>query len=165
MLLDSAADDPEVGGWLAALEEARRDTLKVLDEVPADAVDRDPGDGGDSIGTVLYHVALIEADWVFTDVLDREADIGSDLFPADDRTEDGHLSQVRGETLAQHLDRLATIRSRILAELCPMSAEDFHRVHARADYDVSAAWVVFHLIDHEVEHRVRLSALRDAFRP
>ena len=108
----SAADDPEVGGWLAALEEARRDTLKVLDEVPADAVDRDPGDGGDSIGTVLYHVALIEADWVFTDVLDREADIGSDLFPADDRTEDGHLSQVRGETLAQHLDRLATIRSR-----------------------------------------------------
>jgi hypothetical protein len=29
---------------------------------------------------------------------------------------------------------------------------------------VSADWVVFHLIDHEVEHRVRLTALRDAFR-
>jgi hypothetical protein len=44
-----------------------------------------------------------------------------------------------------------------------MSAEDFHR--ARDDYDVSADWVVFHLIDHEVEHRVRLTALRDRFRP
>jgi uncharacterized damage-inducible protein DinB len=164
LVLDSVGGDPEVGRWLAGLEEVRRDTLKVLAEVPEDAVDRDPGDGGDSVGTVLYHVALVEADWVFTDVLDREADIGRDLFPADDRTEDGHLSQIRGETLAQHLERLATTRSKIMAELRSMSVEDFHRVRARDDYDVSAAWVVFHLIDHEVEHRVRLSALRDAFR-
>ena len=28
----------------------------------------------------------------------------------------------------------------------------------------AVSWVVFHLIDHEVEHRVRMSAIRDAFR-
>jgi hypothetical protein len=46
-----------------------------------------------------------------------------------------------------------------------MSAEEFHRPRARETIDVSAAWVVFHLIDHEVEHRVRLTTLRDRFRP
>ena len=50
LVLEPDADEPEVGRWLAALDEVRRDTLKVLAEVPADAVDRDPGDGGDSTG-------------------------------------------------------------------------------------------------------------------
>ncbi len=164
LVLDPVADDPEIGRWLAALEEVRRDTLKVLKGMPDRLVDRDPLDGGDTIGTVLYHIALVEADWVFSDVLDREADIDRDLFPADDRGADGRLSPVRGETIAQHLDRLARTRDLVLGELCSMSTDAFHQVRARNDYDVSADWVVFHLIDHEVEHRVRLSALRDAFR-
>ena len=164
LVLDPIAGDPEIGRWLAALEEVRRDTQKVLADIPEDAVDRDPGDGGDTVGTVLYHVSLVEVDWVFSDVLDREADIGRDLFPADDRAEDGRLTPVVGETMAQHLDRLARTRALVLGELRAMSPDEFHRVRARNDYDVSAAWAVFHLIDHEVEHRVRLSALRDAFR-
>ena len=52
----------------------------------------------------------------------------------------------------------------VWAELASMSNEAFHRVRTGPDSDVSAAWVVFHLIDHEVEHRVRMSAIRDAFR-
>jgi hypothetical protein len=108
-------------------------------------------------------VALIEIDWVFTDVLDRESDIPRDLFPHDDRVEDGHLTQVLGETLGEHLDRLAKTRGLVLDELRSMSSEEYHRAHARERFDVAADWVVFHLIDHEVEHRVRLSALRDRF--
>lgn len=164
LVLDPTADDPEVGRWLGALAEVRRDTLTLLAGLPDRLVDRDPGDGGDTIGTILYHVALVEADWVFSDVLDRESDIERDLFPADDRGKDGRLSPVRGETVAQHLDRLARTRAMVVGELCAMSAAEFHRVRARDDYDVSAGWVVFHLMDHEVEHRVRLTTLRDAFR-
>ena len=164
LVLTSAAGDPEIGRWLAALEEVRSDTLKVVGEIPHDAVDRDPGDRGDTLGTVLYHVALVEVDWVFTDVLDRESDIPRDLFPHDDRVEDGHLTPVLGETLEEHLDRLAKTRALVLDELRSMSSEEYHRAHARERFDVAANWVVFHLIDHEVEHRVRLSALRDRFR-
>ncbi len=163
LVLDPLTGDPEIGRWLAALEEVRRDTLKVLSDIPADAVDRDPGDGGDSIGTVLYHVALVEVDWVFSDVLDREAEISRDLFPGNDRGDDGRLTPVFGESMGQHLDRLARTRAMVLGELTSMSPDDFRRARARNDYDVSADWVVFHLIDHEVEHRVRLSALREAF--
>ena len=164
LVLESIGPDDDVGRWLAALEEVRRDTLKVLAEIPPEAVDADPGDGGDTDGPVLYHVALIEADWVYPDVLDRESDIPGDLFPVDHRLPDAHLSPLRGETLAQHLDRLARVRTLILDELRPMSADEFHRSRARERYDVSAGWVIFHLVDHEVEHRVRLAALRDRFR-
>ena len=73
VLQPPAARDPEIGRWLAALDEVRRDTIHVLSAIPAGAVDLDAGDGGDSLGTVLYHVALVEVDWVYTDVLDRIA--------------------------------------------------------------------------------------------
>jgi hypothetical protein len=79
LVLDPAAADPDIGRWLAALDEVRRDTLQLLVGMPDSVVDRDPGDGGDTIGTILYHVALVEADWVFSDLLDREAEIGRDL--------------------------------------------------------------------------------------
>lgn len=163
LALDPIADDPEIGRWLAAFEEVRGDTLQVLREIPTEAVDRDPDDGGDGLGTVLYHVALVEVDWVFNDVLDQQDRIPRDLFPFEDRIEDGHLMPVLGESLEQHLDRLAKTRTIVLDVLRSMSPADFHRVHVREEIDVSADWVVFHLIDHEVEHRVRISALRDAF--
>lgn len=155
--------DPEIGRWLSALEEVRRDTLAVLDPVTEDDVDRDLGDGGDSVGTVLYHVALVEIDWVFTDVLDQQDRIPRDLFPYDDRVEDGRLTPIRGESLRQHVERLATTRALILSELRPMPPSEYHRARPRERFDVAADWVVFHLIDHEFEHRVRLSALRDGF--
>ena len=164
LVLEPETGDPEVGRWLAALEEVRRDSLRVIADIPASAVDRDFGDGGDSLGTVLYHVALVEIDWIFTDVLDRDAEISGDLFPFDARVVDGRLSPVVGETLDQHLDRLARTREQILRELRAMSVEEFHRSRSRDDFDVSASWAVFHLVDHEVEHRVRMSRIRDLAR-
>lgn len=163
LVLDPIADDPEIGRWLAAFEEVRHDTLKVLDEIPQGAIDQDPGDDGDTLGTVLYHVALVEIDWLFGDVLDRQSDISREWFPHDSRVEDGRLTPVLGEPMTRQLERLATTRELVLSELRAMSSANFHGVHVREEIDVSADWVVFHLIDHEVEHRVRLSALRDAF--
>jgi uncharacterized damage-inducible protein DinB len=163
LALDPIADDPEIGRWLAAFEEVRHDTLKVIGEIPRGAIDLDPGDGGDTLGTVLYHLALVEVDWLFIDVLDRQSDIPRERFPFDSRVEDGRLTPVLGEPIARHLERLATTRELVLSELRVMSSDDFHRVHVREEIDVSADWVLFHLIDHEVEHRVRLSALRDGF--
>ena len=130
LVLDPIAADPEIGRWLSAFEEVRRDTLEVVREIPESAID-------------------------------RQDEISLDLFPYDDREGDGHLTPVMGETMAQHLERLSTTRELVLRELRAMSSEDYHRVHAREEIDVSADWVVFHLIDHEVEHRVGLSRLRD----
>ena len=163
LVLEPGGGDPEIGRWLAAFDEVRRDTHHVVAHIPADCVDRNPADGGDSVGTVLYHVALIEVDWVFTDVLDRPEGIPRHLFPHNDRVEDGRLTPVLGESLEQHVDRLEKTRAIVLDVLESMSLQEYHQAHTRERFDVAANWVVFHLIDHEVEHRVRLSALRDAF--
>ena len=45
----------------------------------------------------------------------------------------------------------------------PMN-EDFNRVRVQGDQDVSASWMVFHLIDHVWDHTVRIREIRNAFR-
>jgi hypothetical protein len=52
--LEPIADDPEVGRWLAAMEDARRDTLRELDGVPEDLIDQRPPGDDNSIGALLY---------------------------------------------------------------------------------------------------------------
>lgn len=40
--------------------------MRSLSEVPAELINRDAA--VNSIGTILYHVALIEADWLYTEM-------------------------------------------------------------------------------------------------
>jgi hypothetical protein len=67
LALDPIADDPEVGRWLAALVDGRRDTLRELERVTPEMLDWYPDAPLNSIGTLLYHVAFVEA------VADRDA--------------------------------------------------------------------------------------------
>lgn len=156
--------DAEAGRWLSALDEIRHGTNNVLDQIDPAAIDADLGDGGDTLGTVIYHIALVEIDWVYSDIAGREADIPRELLPWDDRVEDGKLTPVLGETLAQHRARLDAVRELIVPVITGLSNEDFVRVRDRPWGQVSAAWVLFHLIDHELDHRHRLSQIRDRFR-
>ena len=64
LVLESVADDPEVGRWLAALEDGRRDTLRELETVRPEMLDWRPDAPLNSIGTLLYHIALVETSWL-----------------------------------------------------------------------------------------------------
>ena len=165
LTLEPIADDPEVGRWLAALEDGRRDTLRELETVSATMVDWYPDAPLNSIGALLYHVALIEADWVSVEILglpDYPPDIRR-LLPWADREGDGHLWRADGQELAVHLDRLQGVRRFALDAVRPMSNDDFHRARRLDDYDVSPDWVVHHLIQHEAEHRSHIAWLRDTY--
>ena len=153
---------PEVGRWLAAMQDGRADTLRELEGVTPEMVDARPPGSENSIGATLYHVALIEADWLFDDMLGQQLGTTelAPLFPVDDRDEEGLLSQVAGVPLDEHLDRLALVREVLLREVAPMSLEAFTEVHARARYDVSGVWTIHHLLQHESEHRSELGWLR-----
>lgn len=162
LTLAPAADVPEVGRWLSAMADARNDTLQELDDVAQDMVDRHPPGSENSIGSTLYHVALIEADWLFDDILgialtDSEL---AEQFPFTDRDSDGRLTEVHGELLGVHLGRLATVREVLTERLRPMSVQDFHTPRRRERYDVSPAWVVHHLLQHEAEHRAEIGWLK-----
>ena len=163
VIADLPGYPPEVGAALWRLEDTRRRTLEVLGEMPADTVDRDMG--GNSIGTILYHLALIETDWLFVEVLEQPyADDIQALLPADDRDQDGVLTLIRNETLDQHLARLAAIRATLLDRFRGMTAAEFHRPRELPQYAVSPAWVLHHLSQHEAEHRGEMGSIITALK-
>ncbi|MGZ8606660.1 MAG: DinB family protein [Actinomycetota bacterium] len=165
LALEPIADVPEIGRWLSAMEDARRDTLKELEGVTGAALDWEPDERTNTIGTLLYHVALVEDDWLFVDTLEAEDHPARrvDLFPYPDRVEGERLSPVTGFTLEQHVERLRVVRSILLGFFRPMTLGDFHRTRAQPRYDVSPAWVLHHLLQHEAEHRSHLAWVRDAW--
>jgi hypothetical protein len=59
---------------VAALEDGRADTLRELEGVTPEMIDARPAGSENSIGATLYHVALIEADRSFDDLLGQRLD-------------------------------------------------------------------------------------------
>jgi len=165
LALTPIADDPEVGRWLAALQDARRDTLRELEGVRREMVDWYPDAPLNSIGSLLYHIALIEAAWVTEEILeltDEPPEIAA-LLPWPDRDADRHLSRVDGLSLDAHVERLAAVREFVLERLRPMSNADFHRIRSFDRYDAAPDWVLHHILQHEAEHRSHIAWLRDTY--
>jgi uncharacterized damage-inducible protein DinB len=165
LTLEPIAEVPEIGRWLSALEDGRRDTLRELETVTREMVDWRPDAPLNSIGTLLYHIALVEADWLLEDIQGRDSYPAwlRDLLPHPDRDDRDHLTHVEEQPLQEHVDRLAAIRAYLLEQLRAMSADDFHTPRARERHDVSPAWVLHHLLQHEAEHRSHIAWLRDTY--
>lgn len=153
---------PEIGRTLWMLQDARSRTLEELEDVTPAMVDWLPPDGESSIGTVLYHLADIEADWLYAEVLEQPAfppEVAA-LFSHATRDAQGHLTQVTGHSLEEHLQRLAVVRGLLLDVFQTMELAEFRRVRALPHYDVTPEWVLHHLMQHEAEHRSQIGALR-----
>jgi hypothetical protein len=86
------------------------------------------------------------------------------LLPYDDRDLEGRLTEVRAMTVEDHLGRLAAVRALLHEHLDGMSADDFHRLRTCPDYDVTPAWVLHHLLQHEAEHRSEIAWIRHRLR-
>jgi hypothetical protein len=165
LVLEPIADDPEVGRWLAAMEDARADTLRELTDVTPAMLDWRPDAPLNTIGTLLYHVALIETSWLLDDIFEGEPGPMwlQGLLPFEDRDRTGRLIQVDGQPIDVHLERLSSVRRYLLERLSPMTNEDFHRVRPLAAYDAAPDWVLHHLLQHEAEHRSHIAWLRDTY--
>jgi len=159
-----SAAEPEVGRWLWALADCRRRTEQAVAGIGQAALDWTPPAGGNSVGTLLYHVALIEADYLYADVLElHEAGYPEEvaaLFPRNDRDEAGLLSAVAG-TPAQHLARLAAVRQHLLAIFTAMDLAEFRRPRTLPEYEITPEWTLHHLLQHEAEHRGQILRLRE----
>lgn len=150
--------EPEVGAALWSVQDARKRTLRLLRDVPPGVLEQE--NEGNSIGTILYHVALIEADWLYTEILEQPiAEQIANWLPEEDRDQGGILTAIRGQSLEEHLTRLRAIRENFLEMLVGMSREDFHRPRNLPKYEASPAWVLHHLAQHEAEHRSEMGSL------
>jgi uncharacterized damage-inducible protein DinB len=145
--------EPEIGRWIWCLEDVRRTILERISGLSQATLDRKPN-GGHSIGSLLYHIALIEADWFYEDVLGGEwnPEIRS-LFPQEDRNNDNTLIHIEGQDLAEHLHRLKSVRDELLSHFRSMDITDWRTRRILKEYDVTPEWVIYHLIEHESHHR------------
>ncbi len=152
---------PEIGRYLWMLQDTRQQTEQALVGLDPAVLNWVPLPAANSIGTLLYHIAFVEADWLYEDALEQPipADVAT-LLPQSDRDQNGHLTVVTDRTLAQHLSVLAAIRERLTTTFGAMSLDDFHRLRPRPRYDVSPEWCLYHLIEHEVEHRGEIRTIR-----
>ena len=84
------------------------------------------------------------------------------LFPLEHRDAAGNLTPASGYSLAQHLQRLVFVRSRLVEIFQSMESAEFRRVRSLPDYDVTPEWILHHLAQHEAEHRGQIIGLRAA---
>lgn len=153
--------EPQIGRWLWALEDARKRTKAHLEELSSEFIDWPPPFGVNSIGTLLYHVALVEADWLYVEMLEQAyAPAIVSLFPHPVRDAQDRLTNVAGVPLADHIMRLDAVREQVLQVFQTMTLDDFRRARQLPDYDVTPEWVLHHLMQHEAEHRSEIAALR-----
>jgi uncharacterized damage-inducible protein DinB len=162
------AADPQIGRWLWMLEDTRALTNKILNDLDDPTViDWKPNWALHSIGTLLYHIALVEADWLYIEVLGNPDDQPypapiDALFPYPIRSNNA-LTPVMGIGLNEHRQRLTAVRRELMAVFSTMRLDEFRRVRHLPESDVTPEWVLHHLAQHEAEHRSEIAALRTAF--
>jgi len=155
---------PDIGRWLWALQDVRRITLGAVAGIDAATLDwRGPEGRENSIGSLLYHVAMVEMSWLFLDVLCEPSfpdDVKAD-FPFDMASNRG-LTQVKGVAFEDHLARLERSRAVFLERLRGMTLDDFRhlRVPDEVDYEVTPEWAVYHLVEHEAGHAYQMRSLK-----
>ena len=162
MFEDLSGYDPEIGRWLWAMEDTRRRTKETLHGLDDRALNWIAPHADNSIGALLYHIAAIELDWLYADVLEGAAfppELEA-LFPYDVRDDQGKLASTAGISLAEHLYRLDMVRRNFLDVFRGMTLVEFRRARHLPDYDVTPEWVIHHLMQHEAEHRGQLGELR-----
>jgi hypothetical protein len=87
------------------------------------------------IGSLLYHIALVEMSWLFEDILEEPLppQVHSD-FPH--KMRDGkRLSRVLSVPLAEHLGRFKRSRTIALDALRGIPVEDWRRLRHPSDVD------------------------------
>jgi uncharacterized damage-inducible protein DinB len=154
--------DPDIGRMLWMIEDSRRRTRKTLEGIDQHTIDwQPPFTGGNSISTLLYHIAAIELDWLAVEIMENNVDKSIwEWFPHDVRDAEGRLTVVSGLTLDEHYQRLEAVRNLLLNCVKPMTLTEFRRPRSLPDYDVSPEEVLHHLMQHEAEHRGEIGMIR-----
>jgi uncharacterized damage-inducible protein DinB len=69
---------------------------------------------------------------------------------------------VLGVPLADHLARLDRVRAEFHRLVSPLTTEALHTPRAipEAGYEISPAWTLHHLMQHEAEHRGQIATIR-----
>ena len=146
----------------AILEDSRRRTKALVANLDATTLDWTPPGVRNSIGTLLYHIAATEMEWLCVELLEGGGfpPAVAGLLPYGVRDQHGSLVIVRGEDAEAHVTRLDATRRFLLDTIEATDAEAFRRPRATAGGTVTPTWILQHLAQHEAEHRGQIQLLR-----
>ena len=163
--------DPDVGRWLDMLEDSRKRTREELYELQlTDAeLDASPPTGVNTIGAILYHLAVAEVQWIYDNLLQiPPPDSLAEILPYPVLDANGNLSTPRGWRIDSYLERMNAVRACTLAELKPMTPEQFRtprfKMMEYGAVEFTPEAVIVHLAQHEAEHRGQIQTLAESLR-
>ncbi len=153
--------DPLVARYLTMLADCRKQTIETIKSLRYDLLYWRRNQFDSNISDLLYHIALVEADWLFVDVL--ETTIPRDLsehLAYEDRDEQGRLVHIGAEELEASLERMDKVRAALNRTFSKMDLAEFRRLRKSERREVSPEWVLHHLLQHEAEHRGQINLLK-----
>ncbi len=153
--------EPIVARFLTMLADCRTTTMESIKSLRFDLLYWRRNDFDSNISDLLYHIAYVEADWLYRNVLEKK--IPQDLtqhLSYRDRDNGGRLVHIGEEELESSLGRLDGVRRSLNDTYASMDMAEFRRLRHSEDQDVSPEWVLHHLIQHEAEHRGQINLLK-----
>ena len=160
-LMPVAGHDAVIGTALAAMEDVRARTIAAIDGLSDTYMDAVAPGYPNTIGATLYHIAAVEADWLYADMLERDyPQWFGEWFPFDVREEGGKLSPAPGFSFENHLARLAKVREHFLEDMTGFDPARFRSHNGVTENPSTPQWIFHHLTQHEAEHRGQIQAVR-----
>jgi uncharacterized damage-inducible protein DinB len=153
--------EPLVARYLSMLADCRTLTIESIKTTREDLLYWRRSNFDSNISDLLYHIAFVEADWLFTDILQK--DIPSELthhLTYKDRDKHGRLIHIGEEELEASLFRLGNVRDKLNDTFAIMDMREFRSLRRSARHEATAEWVLHHLLQHEAEHRGQINFLK-----
>ncbi len=154
--------DPIVAEYFAQMEELRHTVKAYVRDLTPEQLSSKPYEDGNSIGTLLLHLAGTEAYWIRErlrgEKLSREewAEYGMEEYPK--------LKSPDGKDVAFFFSKLDGMREKTRKDLGELKTTDLERVfqeeYQGKTFAFSVRWILHHLIDHEAHHKGQIVMLR-----
>ncbi len=155
---------PEIGFYLAGMEEVREQLREAVEAMPDQAISRQGLPEAHSIGALVLHIG--EAEWYWMQMVvsghkltdeDRAAPFWDVLVDPKGFAEKGCSSQFC-------LAEITKIREQTRQTLASFSDSDLERMFSRKKggeiHEHSLRWILHHLIDHEAQHKGQILMLK-----
>lgn len=150
-----------IARYLTMLADCRALTIESIESTRRDTLYWRRNDFDSNISDLLYHIALVEADWLFVDVLERPIPAELNRYLAyGDRDASGRLVHIGTEELESSLIRLTRVRAALNETFAVMELGEFRRLRKSERREVSPEWVLHHLLQHEAEHRGQINLMK-----
>jgi len=153
----------DLGVALAALEDVRARTKRAVAGLDDATLAARPAGAGNSIGMLVRHIALVELDWVLTDI-GRGEPIPADA-PAMLRLDDP-MADPGPRLLAEFVEALDFARAVTVDRLGRLPASEIDAEREYRDERVhrvfNVRWILHHLVEHEAHHEGQIALMRAA---